>query len=370
MASKFPQFDIAIIGAGPAGSAAAITAARYGARVLLCEAGEFPRHKVCGEFVSAESLEVLCDLVCDVPGAQRKLASAPAINRVRFLLDRRSAAAPIEPPGLSLPRYDLDDLLWQGAHKAGVLAQSSCDVRALQGDGPFQLDTNTGTFEAAAVIIAAGRWSRFRPKTLVPDGPKWIGLKAHFREMRPPSSSDLYFFNHGYCGVQPVADDIVNACAMVRSDRATALPEVFALHPLLAERSRNWQPVTEPVTTAPLIYRTPQPVVGNLLFAGDAAAFTDPFVGDGIAIALRTGQLAARELQSFVRGKGALDAALASYRRKYEETFAPPIAAAARIRKLMSWPKPAQFAVLEFLRLPGVVPYLFRRTRHIRQSAP
>ena len=63
MAIARPEFDLAIIGGGPAGASAAITAARLGARVALLEAGEFPRHKVCGEFVSAESLDILRDLL-------------------------------------------------------------------------------------------------------------------------------------------------------------------------------------------------------------------------------------------------------------------------------------------------------------------
>ncbi|HZM09179.1 MAG TPA: FAD-dependent oxidoreductase, partial [Candidatus Limnocylindrales bacterium] len=56
MLNPDPQFDLAIVGAGPAGSSSAITAARLGARVGLFEAKDFPRHRVCGEFVSAESL--------------------------------------------------------------------------------------------------------------------------------------------------------------------------------------------------------------------------------------------------------------------------------------------------------------------------
>ena len=62
------SYDLAIIGGGPAGTSAAISAARQGARVLLLERGRFPRHKVCGEFVSAESLTLLKDLL-DLPRA-------------------------------------------------------------------------------------------------------------------------------------------------------------------------------------------------------------------------------------------------------------------------------------------------------------
>jgi flavin-dependent dehydrogenase len=153
---------------------------------------------------------------------------------------------------------------------------------------------------------------------------------------------------------------------MVRSDRATSLQEVLGLPPALAERSRDWQPLTEPVTTAPLIYRTPEPVRDNLIFVGDAAAFIDPFVGDGISIALRTGQLAANGLRPALKNPVVLRTAVANYQKKYEEQFVPLITAASRIRPLLSWPKPAQFAVLEVLRLPGLMPYLIRSTRKAR----
>ena len=65
------------------------------------------------------------------------------------------------------------------------------------------------------------------------------------------------------------------------------------MHPQLAERAAGWKAVTQPVSTAPLIYRPPQPVRGNIICVGDAAAFIDPFAGDGISIALRSGQVAA-----------------------------------------------------------------------------
>lgn len=359
-----PEFDVAVIGAGPAGSSAAVTAARAGANVALLETGEFPRHKVCGEFISAESLDILRDLLQSMPDADRVLRAAPVIDQVRLLLGHNTVTARVAPPALSVPRYELDFLLWQAAQQAGAETRSSCEVRVIHGTGPFQLETTAGTFEASAVIIAAGRWSRFTPRSSIPSGPRWIGLKAHFRESQSSCTTDLYFFEHGYCGVQPVSPGAVNACAMVRPDRATALQEVFKLHPALAERSRKWQALTEPVTTAPLIYRTPRPVHDQLMSVGDAAAFIDPFVGDGISIALRTGRFAATELQPFLRGSIPLADALARYDARYRKQIVPLIAAASRIRALLSLPKPAQLAAFEFLRMPGVMPYVIRRTRH------
>jgi flavin-dependent dehydrogenase len=365
MTGSASSFDIAIVGGGPAGTAAAITAARSGVAVGLFEAGEFPRQKVCGEFVSAESLDVLRDLLREVPESVRTFHNAPSIDCVRLYLAGRSIESRFSPAALSIPRYELDRLLWLAAQQAGALAQANCEVLAISGTGPFELTMTMGDVRANSVIVAAGRWSRFRPNIPIPDGPKWIGVKGHFREANPPLSTDLYFFEHGYCGVQPVASDVVNACAMVRSDRARSLAEALRLHPALAERSREWQGLTEPVSTAPLIYRTPEPVRDNALFIGDAAAFIDPFVGDGISIALRTGCLAGDCLARQVSGSQNLAAAVEQYRLQYQKRILPPIQAASQIRRALSLPPAVLRAALPLLRLPGVLPYMMRKTRRV-----
>lgn len=362
----FPQFDLAIIGGGPAGTSAAITAARLGARVLLCEARSFPRHKVCGEFVSAESLDILANLLRDFPSAGQMFDAAPRIDRARLLLGTRTVEAGWSPAALSIPRYVLDARLWQAAIAAGAEARTNGEVTSISGNGPFCLQTSMGEITAKTIIVAAGRWSQFTPDRAIPPGPRWIGLKAHFREAHPPRSTDLYFFENGYCGVQPLAADTVNACAMVRSDRATSLSEVFELHAKLRARAAGWTPMMPPVSTAPLIYRQAQPTRRNLLFAGDAAAFIDPFVGDGISIALRTGQAAARSLTHFVRGETTLPEAVASYRREYTNNFAPLLMAASRVRALLSLREPARTLAFELLRFPGLMPLVMRKTRRAR----
>jgi len=363
MENAVPSFDLAIIGGGPAGAAAAITAARLGAMVAIFEAGKFPRQKVCGEFVSAESLNLLRHLWRDSSEAERVIQRAPIVDTVRLFLGGRTIRSSFSPPALSIPRFDLDRLLWDAAKQAGAQTYSNCEVRNIAGDGPFVLDTANHSVSARAVIMAAGRWSRFRPDTPVPDGPKWIGVKAHFRESACTNSTDLYFFDYGYCGVQPVANDVVNTCAMVRSDRAKTLPAVLALHTALVERSRNWKLLTEPVATAPLVFRKPEPVRGNIIFVGDAAAFVDPFVGDGISLALRSGSLAARVVIVKLQHGSPVSSAIRAYERSYLENFEPIMRTASRIRMLLNAPIALRTLVFSLSRVPGVIPHLIRRTR-------
>ncbi len=146
MPNAISQFDLAIIGGGPAGTSAAITAARMGAKVALFEARDFPRHKVCGEFVSAESLDLLAGLVQDVPETAELLARAPVIKRTRLLFGGRVIEVEVSPPALSISRYDLDALLWNAAQLAGVEVRPNCEVTACDGDGPFTLQTSAGSF--------------------------------------------------------------------------------------------------------------------------------------------------------------------------------------------------------------------------------
>ncbi|MBV8051675.1 MAG: NAD(P)/FAD-dependent oxidoreductase, partial [Acidobacteriaceae bacterium] len=286
------MYDLIVIGGGPAGTSAAITAARNGARVLLLERGRFPRHKVCGEFVSPESLLLLHKLLDHSDSSL--LDGALRISQARFFIDRHVLDAPIEPPAASIPRLSLDDALWQSAERSGVEAKQQVIVQSVTGAGPFAITGSMDCVSARAVVNASGRWSNLtvsRSRGGNGEG-KWIGLKAHFSEPAAPASVDLYFFDGGYCGVQPInlhsdsSPDRINVCAMVRADVASTLQQVFERHPALRSRAAQWQALIDPISIAPLIFGTPRPVRDGLILVGDAAGFIDPFVGDGISLAL------------------------------------------------------------------------------------
>jgi flavin-dependent dehydrogenase len=363
--------DLIVIGGGPAGTSTAIKCARNRARVLLLERGRFPRQKVCGEFVSAESLDLLANLLAAQHA--RMLSDAIRIPRARVFLDGRTIQTPVEPPAASIRRLDLDAALWDSAKQSGVEGRQLVAVQGIAGAGPFVVNTSAGDLEGRAVVNASGRWSNLNPAPAEArdQAVKWLGLKRHFAESGPPASVDIYFFDGGYCGVQPVEleDEAgqtgrVNACAMVRADVASTLSEVFDCHPALQERSRAWKPVSVPVTTSPLVFRKPRPERDGILMVGDAAAFVDPFVGDGISLALRSGSLAAECLVPFFAGKISLREAARDYCSAYAQRLAPVFRTSSKIRRMLSWPQTVRIPILRMLeKTPSITRYLVSKTR-------
>ena len=360
-------YDVVVVGGGPAGTAAAITSARLGARPLLLESGRFPRHKVCGEFVSGESFGALRKLLG--PDRQKLLDSAVGTRRARLFLDAGVAEIAIV-PAAGIARYELDAALWRAAECAGADCRQQVTVeKIIRRGAAFEIGTTAGAFVARSVIDASGRWSNLRSRSASArkEGLRSLGLKAHFRSSGPDNSgertTDMYFFPGGYCGVQPLAGAEINVCAMVGADVAKRFDDVFALHPALRARSRSWERTTEVIATSPLIFRAHRAEYDGVLCAGDAAAFLDPFVGDGISLALRSGMLASETLAAFWHGVTWLEQALRDYRIEYERRFLRTLQMASRLRKILGAPRPVRWLAFRAMRWPPVAEYVVRNTR-------
>jgi flavin-dependent dehydrogenase len=371
-ASVNQSYDLIVIGGGPAGTSAAITAAREGCRVLLLERGRFPRHKVCGEFVSAESLELLKWLLGDAE--QDLLGNSITLSESRLLLDGRSVRIPVTPPAASIARYDLDLALWNAAQSAGVTTLPETAVQKSEEQQPFRVQTTAGEFHGRAVINASGRWSNLSQTQPAPSRSRWLGLKAHFHG-ETERSVDLYFFKDGYCGVQPVrapdGEVRVNVCALFQTSERTSWEDLFSRHPLLEERARNWTAAFSPLSTFPVTFRTPRPVSNQIFNAGDAAGFVDPFVGDGIALALRSGNLAARHASSFLSGHSDLRPALRLYEDEYRRRLRPVYNVSSLLRKFLVLPRGLRAPFLAACEhSPRIAQYLVAatRSRHIKAA--
>ena len=265
---------LSVIGGGPAGSAAAITASLEGAAVDLFEKSKFPRHKVCGEFVSPEMLPLLNQL----GAAEPFLASLPArISRVSLHFGARDKTARLPDIAYGLSRYALDHLLLRRALACGA---NLVPAPAHDCEPP--------------VVVAHGRKHASRAR-----GRRVFGFKAHFHG--PVSDAiELHFFSGGYVGVNAVEDGVTNVCGLADETSLHAIRfEYDALIGAVPSLSSRLAPLTrcmEWLTTGPLIYgnRFDEPAREGLYAAGDALSFVDPFTGSGMYCAVVSGTIAGR----------------------------------------------------------------------------
>lgn len=343
--------DLVVIGAGPSGAAAAIAAVDRGLRVALLEAGRYPRHKVCGEFVSAEAAEVLRYLLGDQPAILR---DAPPINISRLHAGSSMVSMPLAQSAYSIPRIKLDEVLWQAARSRGIDCGTLSATSVSHTGECFEVETGECRIRSRAVINASGRWSRISANTA--QGQPWVGLKAHFSG-ETDDAVDLYFMDDGYCGVQAVSPGILNACALVKQGSARHPSEVFLKNVSLHSRSRQWTQITETFATAPVYLGPRTPVRDGILQVGDAAGFVDPFVGDGISLALRSGVLA---------GRIVLDRTADEYARLYQEAFSGVFRASRRLRSALAASNTCRPWLIHAVRISAVGRRIFHSTRAAR----
>lgn len=255
--------QVTIVGAGPAGSSAALSALAEGARVEIHDPSLFPRHKVCGEFLSPE----VADLIDGLP-------SCPRIRQVRLFFEKHRKKWNLSEPAYGLSRHALDRFLLDRALGNGAV-----------------LVRRRNLSPTPPVVIAHGR------QTASVAGNRLFGFKAHF-EGPADDALDLFFFDGCYVGINAVEGGLTNVCGLAPESTLKRLnfdvDQLLSGSPALAERllplrrSWNW------LMTGPLIYRdgwneVPRP--GTYL-AGDALGFVDPFTGSGMLSAIATGKIA------------------------------------------------------------------------------
>jgi len=352
-------FDVAVIGAGVGGSCAAIALARRGVRVALLEAGKLPHHKVCGEFLSPESRAVFQRLGVNeaVLSAQPIVVSTACIvASSRKGAGERSLEIPLPAGALALSRFRLDQVLWDAAKAGGVLGHQNTRVRKIEAVGDeFIIQTNTENFQARAVIAAVGRSATWLERGTKSEGEKTdqvrlrhFGIKTYFRGARlEPGVVELHGWRGGYCGLTRVEDGLTDVCLLARYNVMERLPQrapdalwawLLRECPSLARRLAGAEQVMPWLTTGNVAFETSQTVTNGVLRVGDAAGYIHPLTGDGMAMAARSGELAAAVLAAQLRGGIAADDAAMIYAAAWQREFGKRLKWAGVLQPLLMSP--------------------------------
>lgn len=332
-----PTTRLAIIGAGPAGCAAAFHLVQAGFSVTLIESRTFPRPKVCGEFISPAATG---HLLAILPEADLRAAGAQTIRHLALSYADRTATWMTPQPGWSLSRERLDSLLLSAAQRAGAAILQPVTVRDVAfADDAVMITLADGTALSTDLIIHADGHGRHDPAGPTPAAANLIGHKCHLRiPGAPESTCAIRSAPSAYIGTIPIEDG-GHTCALVAS---AALTRRFAgnADALLTHLWPTFRP--EWRTTAWLSSGVPRsgyihPGHPRSFRIGNAAAAVDPVGGEGIGLALWSGETLAHAIRdAFLphASANAPDFAINHILPRVQATFARAYTARLRTRRV------------------------------------
>lgn len=313
------RFDAVIIGAGPAGTAAAIGLARQGRSVAIIERSEFPRRKVCGEFTSAINLDLLDKLGV---GPAFRTQAGPEVRRVALFAADKTVEAPMPQGstsafGRALGRDILDGLLLDAARSFGVTVfQPWRATNIVTGDlSTVEIETigEQLRLQTSVVIAAHGSWEPGKLATNLAKTNRphdFLGFKAHFRNATLPSDlMPLLAFPGGYGGMVWADHDRLSLSFCIRRDvlvvvrgdmlggaADAAFSHILKFCPGAAQALNGADLAGTWLAAGPIRPGIRAAYADDIFRVGNVAGEAHPIIAEGIAMALQSGWLLASQL--------------------------------------------------------------------------
>lgn len=295
-------FDVAIVGAGPAGSSCAAFCAAAGLRTVLIEREKFPREKVCGDCLNPACWPVLrrmemFERVRALPHGKLDRVEFISIGGRKVIVDLPSG----EESEIAIKRSLFDEALLGRARELGAEIHENSVVTAITKSPSrnWKIDIVSQKLLARFLVGADGRNSTVaRLRNLLPRSERErVALQTHIPLPRDFGNRIvLQFLPEGYSGQAPVNENELNLCLVGTPPTISSLRK-WAEQNFSISTNHPWRTIT-PLTRAPISVAHE-----NLFLIGDAARVVEPFTGEGIFYALRSAEVAANAIKKLVRGE-------------------------------------------------------------------
>lgn len=300
--------SICISGGGLTGLSLAIGLRQAGVPVELHEAGSYPRHRVCGEFISGVSQETLENI-----GIELCLEDAHRHHAFSWYReDRVLRHGRLTEPALAISRHRLDDRLQTMANQLGAAIHTNSRL--------------TDRMNEVGFVKASGR---------IPSRGPWVGLKAHVRDLDVRTELEMHTGPHGYLGITEVEDGWFNVCGLFRNDRSIkAKHEELLIEHVHRNGNHNlarslkqgtWRDGSfSAVAGFQLGHQKP---VEGILSLGDSHSIIPPFTGNGMSMAFQSVEIALPDLVHYAHEELHWTHVVANVRRNLGKAFRIRLAA-------------------------------------------
>lgn len=302
--------DVVIIGGGLAGLTAGIHLSKAKLSVTIIEKSPYPRHKVCGEYISNEILPYLEWLDIDIS----ELHPVRIDSFQLTTLSGNSINANLPLGGFGVSRHNLDHFLYKKALLSGckVLNRQVTDVSFSH--EVFTVTTSDAVLSTKIVLGAYGKRSNvdlLLNRDFIKQKSPWLAVKAHYKGNFPNNIVALHNFSGGYCGVSKVENDIINICYLADYATFKKYKNIEEYQKQVLYKNRHLKNVFEnstmafdkSLTISQICFEEKTIIENHMLMIGDTAGLIHPLCGNGMAMAIHSAKIAGELVADFYKGR-------------------------------------------------------------------
>lgn len=363
------KYQIVIIGGGLAGLVASIHLRKQGFDVLVIEKNEFPKHKVCGEYISNEVLPYLKFLNLDIQSLHPK-----NITKLSFsLVSGKTLNTTLPLGGFGISRYKLDYYLFNEAKKNGVKVVQETVSELTFFDDRFTIVTNKNKYFSTIAIGAFGKRSNIDVKLqriFIQKPSNWLGIKAHYSLDFPDDLVGLHHFKGGYCGVSKIENNLVNICYLANYETFKKYKSIEEYQEKIVCENPNLKKIFDvaivkfekPLTISQISFEKKKCIENHILMIGDTAGLIHPLCGNGMAMAIHSAKLASESVIDYFENKRGRNQMEANYTKKWNFNFKKRLKTGRQLGYLLQQEKTAEFLMKILIVFPFILRLIIKNT--------
>ncbi|TDU43423.1 flavin-dependent dehydrogenase [Gelidibacter sediminis] len=353
-----------------AGLSSSIHLHKKGISVGLIEKNDYPKHKVCGEYISNEVLPYLNYLGVDVFSLGAKKITKFQLSSVKSKL----LTADLPLGGFGISRYALDEALFLEAKAVGVQVIQDTVMEVRFSDDKFTIETkDKGNYVAKITIGAYGKRTNLDVKLnrdFIKNKSPYLAVKTHVKGDFPEDVVALHNFEGGYCGVSKVEDNSLNLCYITNLEAFKKFKDIDEFQQQVVFKNTHLKTIFEnstpvfdtPLSISQISFDRKSPIEAHMLMCGDSAGMIHPLCGNGMSMAIRSAQIASELVLDYFENTISRSNLEIAYAKAWNQHFKNRLKVGHIVAKVFDHQHLSETALSALKKMPFLMPFIIKQT--------